>query len=432
MQIILSSLILLFTICRLPNLSEECKYAQKHFNKPSELQLKYKIETLIEHRKLNELRMIMSVLDLSPMYKLRQYTIFEMIMFTGDMEMAKYILSKLDNINIEPDYLNGTILDTMLGCKNNNSRGIIKLIRKRGGKEIYKYSKSFYKKITQNKKNPNETLAKINFTHALKYYLVTLPNDYPNYSIKKFDNDIKRYLDLGADLNKVIIFFYKNNKFNSILKKHVTSKNINLKTYWGNSLLSAVWNNNLELMMYLLKHGANINLRYKFTELTFEEFGFQNIFEYALLHGSIDSIEFLLENNVVTYNQDFLFALKSKKRTEIIKLFLKYNYNFKFIIEPMGLFFEDYFNSYTRSTPLIISIKLKYFDIAKMIYSKTYLNYIEPYLNKTALDYSIEAKNKEIISLLRKHGAKRSCEILNTKCEPLSPEIEKILKNDKK
>ena len=35
------------------------------------------------------------------------------------------------------------------------------------------------------------------------------------------------------------------------------------------------------------------------------------------------------------------------------------------------------------------------------------------------------------IEYLRKHGAKRSCEILKTKCKPLSPEIEKILNGDK-
>jgi len=52
--------------------------------------------------------------------------------------------------------------------------------------------------------------------------------------------------------------------------------------------------------------------------------------------------------------------------------------------------------------------------------------------NRTILDEVSGEVDKEIISLLRIHGAKRSCEILKTKCEPLSPEIEKILKNDKK
>jgi len=51
---------------------------------------------------------------------------------------------------------------------------------------------------------------------------------------------------------------------------------------------------------------------------------------------------------------------------------------------------------------------------------------------KTILDEVSGEVDKEIISLLKIHGAKRSCEILKTKCKFLSPEIEKILKNDKK
>ncbi len=51
--------------------------------------------------------------------------------------------------------------------------------------------------------------------------------------------------------------------------------------------------------------------------------------------------------------------------------------------------------------------------------------------NKTILDEVLGEVDKEIISLLRKHGAKRLCEILKVKCEPLSYELEKILNGDK-
>jgi len=47
------------------------------------------------------------------------------------------------------------------------------------------------------------------------------------------------------------------------------------------------------------------------------------------------------------------------------------------------------------------------------------------------LDFALFIKNKDLIEKLLTHGAKRSCEILKTKCEPLSPEIEKILNGDK-
>jgi len=210
----------------------------------------------------------------------------------------------------------------------------------------------------------------------------------------------------------------------------ITPQNINKPTDLGTPLIFSILENNLNTFNYLLEKGANKDLRSNVNIFPLE---IQDVspFESAIFVSNLRIIKILLNENVVTYNRDFIYALKSPKRTKIIKLFLKYNYNFKFIIEPMGLFFEDYFNSYTKTTPLIIAIKLKYFDIAKMIYDKTYLNYVEEYLNKTALDYSIESRNKEIISLLRKHGAKRSCEILKTKCEPLSPEIEKILNGDK-
>ena len=73
----------------------------------------------------------------------------------------------------------------------------------------------------------------------------------------------------------------------------------------------------------------------------------------------------------------------------------------------------------------------------KSKYEKTVISKKEMYKNKiyrreSILDNAINNKNYKFIHYLKQHGAKRSCEILKTKCKPLSPEIEKILKNDKK
>ena len=72
-------------------------------------------------------------------------------------------------------------------------------------------------------------------------------------------------------------------------------------------------------------------------------------------------------------------------------------------------------------------IKYERFPAIKKKFDKN-----EAYRRQTLLDNAINNKNYEFIKYLILHNAKRSCEILKTKCEPLSPEIEKILKNDKK
>ena len=105
----------------------------------------------------------------------------------------------------------------------------------------------------------------------------------------------------------------------------------------------------------------------------------------------------------VILNEDsldkILSAIISFKKINLLKIFIKENYNFN------------------KTVTDLVQGNLSIFDIWEE--------------KVTFLDLSIDIGNKEIISLLRQHGAKRLCDILKTNCKPLSPEIEKILNGDK-
>jgi hypothetical protein len=394
------------------------------------------ITNLIIQENYDALKLIMSLnnLDLFDFYE-SDFTIIQEIISNRGIEFIKKALKDIPDINRVIDIDTGNIMDYViyLISKNKNSlklKLVLEVVEKRGGFSINKLRKKLFYAVMEDDKIKVKNLLKQKVTLEGAY-------DYSYFNDKKYSfvEKFNKFRKLGIDFNKVEIPYYISKTKNDFNKRKkyfdimISNKNINKITMFGSLLIISITSNDLDAFKYLIKKGAKINTRECLAGIHIMNHGYmcnKSPLFLAIEKGNLEIIKILLELDAVVVNEDIISAIKSEKRELIIKEMIKHNINFKFVDSP-NYFIEgnkfDYDknieNANTKTTPLILALKLKHYKIVKMIYNRTYLNYIEEITNKTALNYAIESKNKEIVNYLKKHGAKRACEILKTKCEPI-------------
>ena len=254
-----------------------------------------------------------------------------------------------------------------------------------------------------------------------------------------FNFEIKKILPI--ELKKIKI--RKNSKCLKRNKKDIDSciSNVNLfyKLYKDNckdTLIKLIKNKLLEYTTLVLRDGVEINFidQNNKTALDYLLIEDNKLFRLVRNYGGRLSCEIIdvdcpkLNNSFIGRN--FIHGIY-ENRIDFVKHWIKVNKNNLTLTDII----PDVFNI------IDIAKRKKVKTLSKLEFIKLFDNY--KYLfnvvknNETLLDKLIkyyDNKDKVYINVLKyliQHGAKRSCEILKTKCKPLSPEIEKILKGDK-
>jgi ankyrin repeat protein len=258
----------------------------------------------------------------------------------------------------------------------------------------------------------------------------------------------------------------------SILEFHVLNDNDNINEIDknGDSILNFMLKNNanIKTIELLLKNYADVNLKNKE--------GYYPL-SYAIINKDKNIIELLLKYGAIIEFKDFDdIKLKSKLKKFSIK-YEKINIKYKFFLKKLlfygknikegnlkllklyeneltyylnyekGLFFYEELNTSVIFNHLVVfnylnslyNGKMNSLGVKKLfrviIYKKR-INFLKSMLknkninlnelnnNNTILDYATYINNKEILTLLKEHGAKRACEILKTKCVELKCKIQ--------
>jgi ankyrin repeat protein len=159
-------------------------------------------------------------------------------------------------------------------------------------------------------------------------------------------------------------------------------------------LCIAARDGHIEIMELLLKHGANVNIRYENNSPLM----------FAVINGSYDGLKLLLDHgadvNAKGANKNTPLIVQAISNPENVKLLLEYGAD------------VDIKNKY-GATALIKACKCRKsnIEIIKLIIKAGGTINIVDASGKTALDYVIEKKQTAITKLLKSHGAKTGAEL---------------------
>jgi ankyrin repeat protein len=262
---------------------------------------------------------------------------------------------------------------------------------------------------------------------------------------------------LGNNLLLLAIIFEKNELVKYLINKKLDI-NKKMHPFWNNIFSAIIISGNLELTKFFIENkkaktyyysnNNKFNILNNMLNIDGNEV---NWYPKSLISEYIKIIDYMYKNKLLklkdlTSEHEFYGSLWYKSlRYGILELYQHFIY----------LGFDINYINKSKQNALTIAIlyggvarlvsrhmgdkkKIKYYDvfgnvenrfnlIKYLIENKININNIDNN-NKTALDYSLEILNeneknelyeKNIINLLKKHGAKRACEILKIKCEPI-------------
>ncbi len=277
----------------------------------------------------------------------------------------------------------------------------------------------------------------------------TIFNPLPQEVLKSHDFKTEQHINNNILENKLTTLVNSLIKITFIFSRNKNLLFLSLKLYHGdiNTLYEITFRNkNKEALKLLLRnkkynydkksYGYNIKLfnnkHFWVNDLLNKEYIYDtSIFSYSslsilVMNCNDDLFQLAIKNGFdLKANSNLLDLSLIKKCKKINKILLRFNLKADLLLHILR---NDYY-----SVKFIINHKIYKDNLNKVTKIET-LDYnfkITKVFNNTIMDYAVRMNNPEIISLLRQHGVKRSCEILKTKCEPLSPKIEKILNGDK-
>ncbi|EAY17646.1 hypothetical protein TVAG_235280 [Trichomonas vaginalis G3] len=235
---------------------------------------------------------------------------------------------------------------------------------------------------------PNDT--------CMKYAIASHNIDFISYLINEHQIEIKlSYCEEHNNLDAFLVYFDQHDALYGGLYYSTVFDIPSLceyffslgAVYYSRTLLKAISNNSIEVVKFLLSHGANINDKYN------EETAFHK----AIFCNNKDMVELLLLygkniNEKVEDGKTHLFEAVEKNRREIVELLISHGAN---INEK-----DDY-----GRTPFHFSVKYFEKDTVELLISHGASINEKDATGKTALHYAVINNNKATVELLISHGA---------------------------